>query len=98
MIAHGGPEAILPRDEVILDAFGEVSLEYGSHCWLHHHHLLGIIVAQSQFKDPVGAQLLQSLVHIDGHLVVVLIGLVAQAKDLESDKSEFSNYRMELTT
>lgn len=51
-------------------------------------NLLGIIISQSHFEDSSASQLLQPLVHIDGHFVVVFIGLVAQTKYLweENDK------------
>lgn len=53
-----------------------------------NNNLLGVIVAQSQFEDTVGTQLLQPFIHVDSHLVVVLIGLVSQAKDLKYRKRD----------
>lgn len=45
-------------------------------------HLLAIVITHAQFKDALGAELLQPLVHILAHGVEVLIGLVAKAKYL----------------
>lgn len=49
------------------------------------NYLLGVIVAQSQFKNAIGAQFLQTLVHINGDFIVVLVCFVAQAKYLQNE-------------
>lgn len=45
-------------------------------------HSLPIVIAHPQLKDPLGAELLQPLVHVLAHGIEVLIGLVPKTKHL----------------
>ena len=43
---------------------------------------LPVVVAQPQIKDPLGAELLQPLIHVLAHGIEVLVGLVPEGKHL----------------
>lgn len=49
-------------------------------------HLLAIVISHTKIKDACCSQLLQPFVHIFPHCIVVFIRLVAQTKNLKTDR------------
>lgn len=52
-------------------------------------HSLPIVIAHPQLEDPLGAELLQPLVHILAHGIEVLVGLVPETKHLCGPRDGF---------